>query len=111
MVNPNEHPLRIIIRQFVEKKLREGYVHACYFGIDWDAPYCSIKKGEHFISLWTVDRAGHAARHIDNAVRVHVQEQIRGEQYLEQTPMSRIPGAVHSRWTRKWTDKQAYTIP
>lgn len=110
-MNPNEHPLRIIIRQFVEKKLQEGFVHASYYGVDWDAPYCSIKKDEHFISLWTVDRDGNAARHIDQAVRVHVLEQTRGEQYLEQMPMSRIPGAVHSRWTRKWTDKQNYTIP
>lgn len=111
MVNPNEHPLRIIIRQFVEKKKQEGYVHASYFGIDWDAPYCSIRKDDHFISLWTVDRDGNAARHIDNAVRVHISESERGEPYLEQTPMSRIPGAVHCRWTRKWTNTATYTIP
>ena len=110
-MNLNEHPLRIIIRRFVESKLAEGYEHASYYGIEWDAPYCCIRKGDHFISLWTVDRDGNAARHIDNAVKVHVQEQTRGEQYLEQIPMSRIPGAFHNRWTRKWHTEKTYTIP
>ncbi len=85
-MNLSEHPLRMIIRRFVESKLADGYEYASYFGIEWNAPYCSIKKGDQFISLWTVDRDGNAARHIDNAVKVHVQETIRGEQYLEQIP-------------------------
>jgi len=110
-MNLNEHPLRIIIRRFVESKLEDGYEHASYFGIDWKAPYCSIKKGDQFISLWTVDRDGNAARHIDNAVKVYVQETIRGEQYLEQIPVSRIPGAFHSRLIRKWHTEKTYTIP
>jgi len=109
-MNPNEHPLRIIIRQFVEKKLAEGYVHASYFGIDWDAPYCCIKKGDHFISLWT-GTLEQFARHIDQAKKVVVLEQTRGEQYLESTPMASIPGAFHHRWTRKWHEVANYTIP
>lgn len=111
MVNPNEHPLRIIIRQFVEKKLTEGYTHASYFGIDWKAPYCSIKKDDHFISLWTVDRDGNAARHIDNAVKVHVLEQTRGERYAWQEPIASIHGAIRTEWRRKWTEVANYTIP
>ena len=101
----------MIIRRFVESKLADGYEHASYYGIEWDAPYCSIKNGDQFISLWTVDRYGNAARHIDNAVKVHVKETIRGEPYLEQIPMSRIPGAFHNRWTRKWSTLAEYSIP
>lgn len=109
-MNPNEHPLRIIIRQFVEKKLAEGYVHASYFGIDWDAPYCCIRKDDHFISLWT-GTLEQFARHIDQAKKVVVSERTRGEQYTEQTPMASIPGAFYTRLCRKWHQGPTYTIP
>jgi len=111
MNNPNEHPLRTIIRRFVEAKFAEGYVLASYFGIEWDAPYVSIRKGDQFISLWTVDRDGNAARHIDNAVKVHVLEQTRGERYAWQEPIASIHGAIRTEWRRKWTEVANYTIP
>ncbi len=70
-----------------------------------------LKATERATAVRRRDDDGNAARHIDNAVKVHVQEQTRGEQYLEQIPMSRIPGAFHCRWTRKWHTEKTYTIP
>jgi len=110
MNNPNEHPLRIIIRRFVETKFAEGYKLASYYGIEWDAPYVSIKKGDHFISLWT-GTLEQFARHIDDAKKVVVMEKTRGEQYVEQTPIAYLPGAFQTRVCRKWHTEKMYTIP